>query len=130
MPRADPPLSVHVTVALAVPGFVVEATFQFQDTSPSAPAVGFVWRPPAPDLFPDGQITAITQLAPGEVCTVRCATPPRGAGLGKETNVTLSAVGGELTAGVAGGVVTCAVGAAVAAAVVAGFVGEATSAMP
>jgi hypothetical protein len=126
VPWADPPLRVHVTVALAVPGFVVEATFQSQDTSPSAPAVGLVWRPPAPDLFPEGQITAITQLAPGEVCAVRCATPPRGAGLGKETNVTLSAVGGEVTPGVEGAAVV----ADVEAAVVAGFVDEATSAMP
>ena len=130
MPWADAPLSVHVTVALAVPGFVVLATFQSHDTIPSAPAVGFVLRPPAPDLFPEGHFTTITQLAPAEVCAARCATPPRGAGLGKDANVTSNAVGGDVATGVAGGSVTTAVGAAVGAAVVAGFVGDAASAMP
>ena len=126
MSFVDAPLSVHVTVTLAVPGFVVEATFQLHDTIPSAPAVGVVLRPPAPDLFPEGQITTMAQVAPGEVFADREATPPRGAGSGKDTNVTPNATGGGVTTGGAGAEVTCAVGASVGA----GFVGEAPSGMP
>ena len=112
---------MHVTVVLAVPGFVVEATFQSQDTIPSAPAVGFVLRPPAADLLPDGQVTTIAQFAPAEVWASRCATPPRGAGFGSDTNVTPSAVGGA---------VAPAVGTSVGSAVDVGSVGDATRAMP
>jgi hypothetical protein len=109
-----------------VPGFVVEATFQSHDTIPSAPAVGVVLRPPAPDLFPEGHVTTIVHVAPGDVFALSSATPPRGAGLGRETKVTASATGGGVTTGVEGGAVVTAVGAAV----VAGFVGPAVSAMP
>jgi hypothetical protein len=100
------PPKVHVAVVLVVPGVVVLATLQVQDTFPSDPAVGLVFKPDALDLLPDGQVTVIRHVAPGKVWASMVADPPRGAGSGNETNATAKPAAGGATdgAGVAGAV--------------------------
>jgi hypothetical protein len=44
---------VHVTVAVEVPGLVLEPTFHVQETVPDEPATGFVCNPAAVETVPE-----------------------------------------------------------------------------
>ena len=103
---------VQVTVAVAVPGFVVEPTFHVHETSPSEAAVGVVFNPAAADTVPDGQVTFAAHVAPTDVRAVMVAGEPWIAGLGRLTNVTENDANG-------GALVTFGVGATITGGVVA-----------
>ena len=117
---AEWPPSVQATVAVEVPGLVVEPTFQVHDTRPEESATGFGFSPAAVDMFPEWYFTLTLQVAPGEVVASRVASAPWLTDAGRLVICTVSVVG----LGLAG------VGVGPGVDVAAGVGEEAASAMP
>ena len=105
---------MQVTLAVAVPAFVRDPTFQVHDTSPFEPAVGVGFSPAAAETLPEGQVTVTEHVAPGVVFAVRVAVAPGTAGAGrlmKRTEIEPAsgrAVGRGVGAGVRPGAVVAA----------------------
>src|SRR5438093_4063134 len=61
------PFSVHVTVCVPVPDFVVEAVPLLHATAPSCPATTVACNALAPLVSPEGSLAVAVQEAPGAV---------------------------------------------------------------